>query len=96
MEYVDVLMKIIKRESFTDEEIARALDGMCEEIHSSCDDRCIMMAKGFMSDDLFQLTGHCPYFRSGKAMLVALRNLKEVKDSVKRGKDDHCRTRTGW
>jgi len=83
MDYEDMLMKLIKGEPFTDEDIEGVLYEMCDDIHASCDNSCVMMAKGLISHDSIKLTGNCPYFKNGKAMLIALRNLKEVKEAKK-------------
>jgi len=47
----ELLLRMIEGTPPTDKELAEALYEMCDAIHASCDDDCIMLSHGFVVCD---------------------------------------------
>ena len=66
----EILIKLVKGDKISSDDIMDALHGICEDLHASCRDGCPIyeIFKGVPYDD----RGHCPYHKNGPKMLRAL------------------------
>jgi hypothetical protein len=72
----DILMKLVKFEEVTDEDIADELYEVCDRVHSSCDSECPVFEKNggaVGANKPFEENRGCDCFKNGKAMLRFLR-----------------------
>ena len=71
---IDLLFKIAAGRKFDDSDIANALYEMCDDLHASDCDSCIMTQKGFVAKSAACRGGYCPYYKNGAGMLAVLRD----------------------
>lgn len=64
----DIIMKIIKNKVIVDEDLEKALYGICNREHAYCNENCPIYALGFASEEDF-----CAYHKKGAVMLKALK-----------------------
>jgi hypothetical protein len=69
----ELLLKLIKKEEITEEEIANECYEMCDYIHASCDDSCLIYEKfcGIPRED--DENGGCEFFKNGTKIMKELR-----------------------
>ena len=74
---MSLLMKLIKQEKITNEELSDELYDICERVHSSCDSDCPVYElngnKAPNSESYGEITG-CDTFKSGRKMLYFIRS----------------------
>lgn len=66
----DIIMKIIKNKVIVDEDLEKALYGICNREHAYCNENCPIYALGLMDK---ANGGFCAYFKKGAVMLKALK-----------------------
>jgi hypothetical protein len=73
---MDLLMKLIKEEKITDEDLANELYEICDKVHSSCDNSCpVYELNGGVPDTAkdFKINRGCDTFKNGFKMLEFIR-----------------------
>ena len=70
---VQLLMKIIRKEEITDEDLAEELFDICSSVHSSCNNDCpvYLINKGIPWNKDYET---CIYFKLGNKMLEFIRS----------------------
>lgn len=77
-----VMIKIANGELPTDDELASELYNICDEVHSSCSDRCPVYAmnggRAPGSEKPFKENRGCDTFKDGALMLLFLRTQEDL------------------
>jgi len=69
----DLILKLIKDEQITNEDLANALYEICDDVHGCCDSDCPVY---YINNNSVPIDDdqHCSCFKNGTKMLVFLRN----------------------
>lgn len=72
---MSLLLKVIKREEITDEDIEEELYDVCEREHHSCNSDCLVyLVNGNCHPDTKDGNYGCDCFKNGNAMLEFIRS----------------------
>jgi hypothetical protein len=69
----DLILKLVKKEKITKEDIEQGLYEICDNIHSSCSPECPICE--LVLTQVEKEEHNCKYFRNGKLMYEALKKV---------------------
>jgi len=74
----DLIKKLIQKQLITDDDLANALEDICENVHSHCNSACPVYELNKESIPSYNPKRECICFKCGPRMLAFIRGVRGV------------------